>query len=335
MFGWGLIGASTIAAQYMIRAIRAQDGHDILSVLSSSAARGTEYAARYDIGHSTTSLQELLARRDIQCVYISTTNEKHKDHCLAALDAGKHVVCEKPLALSLSDAHEMVACAKRKGLVLATNHHLRNAGSHLAIRDLLDAHAIGEVLSVRIFHAVLLPESLRGWRVNSVATGGGVILDIVVHDADTVRFHLGEDPRSVVAIEQTGQMGSGVEESVMSLWEMPSGVTVQTHESFTHGFAPTGLEIHGTCGSIRACHVMTQQPVGDIVLSKPNGTRSISFKDHDLYTRSVRLFSEAIQGRGEPSATGLDGVKSLAVALAVKDAAVSGRRVAVDYGEGK
>lgn len=332
---WGLIGASTIAAQYMIRAIRAQDGHEVLSVLSGSAVRGAQWAAQHDIGESTTSLQELLARRDIQCVYISTTNEKHHGQCLAALDAGKHVLCEKPLALSLSDAHEMVACAKRKGLVLATNHHLRNAGSHLAMRDLLDAHAIGDVLSVRIFHAVSLPESLRGWRINNVAAGGGVILDIVVHDADTVRFHLGEDPRSVVAIEQTGQIGDGVEDGVMSVWEMPSGVTVQTHESFTHGFAPTGLEFHGTCGSITARHVMTQQPVGEIVLSRSDGTRVIPFKNHDLYTRSLGLFAEAIQGRGEPSATGRDGVKSLAVALAVKEAAVSGRRVTVDYGEEK
>jgi 1,5-anhydro-D-fructose reductase (1,5-anhydro-D-mannitol-forming) len=101
-------------------------------------------------------------------------------------------------------------------------------------------------------HAVYLPPHLQGWRIDNPAAGGGVIPDIVVHDADTVRFHLGEDPAEVVAIQTSAGMGAGVEDSVMSVWQMPSGATVMTHESFTHRFAGTGIEFHGTKGSIRA-----------------------------------------------------------------------------------
>ncbi len=227
---------------------------------------------------------------------------------------------------------EMVRAAADRGVVFATNHHLRNAGSHIAIRDLIASGKIGEVLSVRVFHAVYLPQNLQGWRINDAAAGGGVIPDIVVHDADTVRFHLGEDPAEVVAISGASGMGKGVEDSVMSVWSMPSGAMVQTHESFTHRFAGTGIEVHGTEGSIFAKNVMTQQPVGEIELFTSARRESVPFSNHDLYGRAVGAFVAAVNGKGRPAADGVDGVKSLAVALAVHQAASTGRKVAVDYG---
>jgi len=346
---WGLIGASTIASQHMIGAIRAQNGHDVVSVLSSSKQRGAQFAAKHGIASATTSLDELLGDSSINAVYISTTNEKHLAQALASIAAGKHVMCEKPLAMNVADAVKMVRAAQKAGVVFATNHHLRNAGSHLKIKELVAAGKIGEVLSVRIFHAVYLPENLQGWRINNAAAGGGVIPDIVVHDADTVRFYLQEDPAEVVAIENTGSMGQevsmgsssmgpgvsmgvGVEDSVMSVWLMPSGIMVQTHESFTHNFAGTGIEVHGTKGSIVARNVMSQLPVGEIELRTKDGKEEISFSGHNLYVRSMGLFAAAIRGQGQPAASGIDGVKSLAVAQAVKQAAQSGRRVAVNYG---
>lgn len=330
---WGLIGASTIASQHMIGAIRAQKGHDIVSVLSSSEQRGREFAAQHNIPSFTTSLDELLGDPAIACVYISTTNEKHLPQAMAAIAAGKHVVCEKPLAMNVADAIEMVRAAEGAGVVFATNHHLRNAGSHLRIKELIQAGQIGEVLSVRIFHAVYLPDFLQGWRIDNAAAGGGVIPDIVVHDADTVRFYLDEDPLEVTAIEHAGSMGKGVEDSVMSVWSMPSGVMVQTHESFTHAFAGTGVEVHGTKGSIIGRGVNTQLPVGEIELRTSEGVQKIGFSDHNLYVRSVGKFVDAVRGKGQPAATGVDGVKSLAVAMAVKEAAQTGQRVHVNYGD--
>ena len=328
---WGLIGASTIASQYMIEAIRSLEGHEVSWLLSSDLDRGQAYASDHNITNATTSLDALLADPDVAAVYISTTNEKHFPQAMAAIAAGKHVLCEKPLAMSVEEAVEMVAAAKQAGVVFATNHHLRNAGSHLKIKELIDAGTIGDVLSIRVFHAVLLPEFLQGWRINNPQAGGGVIPDIVVHDADTVRFYLDEDPAEVVAIEHSGAMGSGVEDSVMSVWTMPSGIMVQTHESFTHKHARTGIEVYGTTGAIIATDVNTQQPVGEIELRTESGSKSVEFSDHNLYAYSLGKFANAMAGEGVPSATGEDGVKSLAVATAVKQAATSGQRTAVDY----
>ena len=330
---WGLIGASTIASQHMIGAIRAQAGNEVTAVLSSDDARGKDYADRHGIAQAFTDLDAILSAPAIDAVYISTTNEKHHPQAMAAIAAGKHVMCEKPLAMSVSDAREMVSAADEAGLVFATNHHLRNAGAHLKIRELTDQGRVGEIQAVRVGHAVHLPPHLQGWRIDNPAAGGGVIPDIVVHDADTVRFQLQEDPESVVAIERSESLGQGVEDSVMSVWEMPSGVLVETHEGFTIRHAGTSFEVHGTEGSIFATGVMTQQPVGRIILRKDGEEEEIAFSDHNLYVRSMGLFMDAVAGNGTPSATGADGVKSLAVAMAVKEAATTGRRVAVDYGE--
>jgi 1,5-anhydro-D-fructose reductase (1,5-anhydro-D-mannitol-forming) len=148
------------------------------------------------------------------------------------MSAGKHVMCEKPLAMNVADAVSMVRAAKSAGSVFATNHHLRNAGNHLKIKELIKSGKIGDVLSIRIFHAVILPQNLQGWWVDNAAAGGGVIPDIVVHDADTMRVYLDEDPAQVVAVEHSGGMGQAVEDSTKSLWTMPSGIMVQTHKKF-------------------------------------------------------------------------------------------------------
>ncbi|QXT40306.1 Gfo/Idh/MocA family protein [Gymnodinialimonas ceratoperidinii] len=326
---WGLIGASTIAAEHMIGAIRASGG-ETATVLSSSAERAASYAAEHGIAKGVTDLDA--AMEDVDAVYISTTNEKHLPQAMAAIKAGKHVLCEKPLAMSVADAVTMVKAAEAKGVTFGTNHHLRNAGSHLAIRELIETGRIGKVLSVRVFHAVHLPPHLQGWRIDNPAAGGGVIPDITVHDADTVRFHLGEDPAEVVAMKSASGMGQGVEDSAMSVWSMPSGVMVHTHESFTHPHAGSGIEVHGTEGSIIARGVMTQQPVGEVTLRHGGGEQAVEYATHGLYDRAVDLFTRACMGEGRPSADGVDGVKSLAVAEAVSKAAETGTRTAVDYG---
>jgi 1,5-anhydro-D-fructose reductase (1,5-anhydro-D-mannitol-forming) len=127
-------------------------------------------------------------------------------------------------------------------------------------------------------------------------------------------------------------LGQGVEDSVMSVWTMPSGAMVMSHESFTHPFAGSGLEVHGTEGSVFARDVMTQNPIGSIELVTASGREAIGFDQHDLYAEGVRRFHAAVAGDGEPAATGRDGVKSLAVALAVREAAARGVRVDVNYG---
>ncbi|MGV8939433.1 MAG: Gfo/Idh/MocA family protein [Allorhizobium sp.] len=330
MVRWGLIGASTIAREWVIGAIRANGG-EVVSVMSTDVRRGEIYAGENGIPRSVTDLDELLGDDGIDAVYISTTNELHRNQAIAAAKAGKHVLCEKPLALTLADAHAMVKAAEEAGVVLATNHHLRNAGSHRAMRQAIESGAIGRPLSARVFHAVYLPLHLQGWRLDRPEAGGGVVLDITVHDADTLRFVLGDDPVEAVAFSQSGGMGQqGLEDAVMGVLRFKSGLIAQFHDGFTTKFAETGFEVHGTDGSLIGRNVMTQKPIGSVTLRDGSGERQLPLDTNNLYEKAIEKFHDATAGRGKPSATGEDGIWSLATGLAVARSAATGSAVKIE-----
>lgn len=328
---WGLIGASTIAKEWVIGAIRAAGG-EVTAVMSTDEGRGRDYAAANAIPRSTTRIEDLLGG-DVDAVYISTTNELHRAQTLACAKAGKHVLCEKPLALTLPEAREMVEACRDANVVMGTNHHLRNAATHRAMREAIAAGKIGRPLFARVFHAVYLPAHLQGWRIKDPATGAGVVMDITVHDADTLRFVLGEEPVEVTAFTQQGGMGNaGIEDGVMGVVRFASGALAQFHDAFTTKFAGTGFEVHGSEGSLIATNCMTQRPVGEVVLRTAAGEERLQLAHENLYERVVKAFHAAIRGEGQPSATGEDGVRSMALAIAALDSAQSGRAVRVEPG---
>ena len=332
MTKWGLIGASTIAHGWVIGAIRAAGG-EIVSVMSTSAERGAAYAADHGIPHSTMSLQDLVGNPDIDAVYISTTNELHREQALAAAKAGKHILCEKPLTTSLEDARAMVEAAKAASVVMATNHHLRGAGTHRAMREAIAAGRIGRPLAARVFHAGYLPQHLQGWRLDNPGAGGGVILDITVHDTDTLRFVLGDDPMEAIAFSQQGGMAkAGLEDGVMGVLRFKSGLIAQFHDGFTLKHAQSGFEVHGTEGSLIARNCMTQHPVGTVTLRNGDGEQELPVAAGDLYETTVRDFHAAIAGEGRPLCSGEDGAWSLATGLAVVQAAATGQAVRIETG---
>ena len=330
---WGFIGASTIAREFVLNAVRARGEGEVVAVMSADSARAQSFAAAHDIAMATTSLEALVQAPEIDAVYISTTNERHREQTLAAAAAGKHVLCEKPLALSVSEAREMVGACAAAGVVMGTNHHLRNAGSHRAMRAAIRAGRIGRPIAARVMHAVSLPPRLRGWRLHRPEAGAGVILDITVHDADTLRFVLDDDPVEAVAMAQSaGMAGPGIEDGVMGVLRFGSGTIAQCHDAFTIGHAGTGFEVHGSEGSLIARDVMTQRPIGTVVLRTKAGEEALELDREDLYARSLGRFHAAVRGDGTPSATGEDGVRSLAAALAVLESTRSGKAVAIAPG---
>lgn len=327
---WALIGASTIADEWMVNAIRSQPDGTIETIVSGSADRAREFAQKHGIASFSTDLDAVLADPAIDAVYISSTNEKHLPQVLAAAKAGKHVLCEKPLALAPDEAARMIEACATHQVVLGTNHHLRCAAAHRKMRELVQSGALGTPLYARVFHAVSLPPHLRGWRIERPDAGGGVILDISVHDVDTLRFVLDDEPVEVSAMTATGTMGTaGLADGVMGIIRFKKGVLAQIHDSFTVPYAPTGLEIHGSEGSLFARDVMTQRAVGEVELRTANGTQSIDIAHGDLYVTSVAQFHRAIRNGEGPAASGVDGYRSLVAALALAKSAETGERVAV------
>lgn len=332
---WGLIGASNIAATQMIPAMRAQPGSRVVAVSSGNVEHAKRFAQEHGIEHVCSDYQQLLARADVDAVYISSTNELHLPQTLAAARAGKHVLCEKPLALSVADAEQMVRACQEAGVLMATNHHLRNAAVHRRLRALVEQGAIGQVLFARVFHAVYLPPVLQGWRIQKPQAGGGVVLDIVVHDADTLRFVLQAEPHEVTALTCNSGMAQGaLEDGSMAVLRFDNGVLAQIHEAFSTRYAGTGLELHGTLGSLVARDCMTARPTPELRLRTEQGEQVIAIEHEDLYVRGVRLFEAAVRGAGQPAATGADGVASLTVALAVLQSARTGQVVKLGAGQG-
>ncbi len=144
---WGLVGASDVAATRIIPAMR-RLGHQIAGVSSISDEHAAGYAQRHEIPYFTSNIDVLVSRDDVDAVYVSTINRLHYPYTLSAAAAGKHVLCEKPVALNLPDAWAMVRACESAGVVFAVNHHLPCAATHREIRRILADGAVGRPLGV-------------------------------------------------------------------------------------------------------------------------------------------------------------------------------------------
>jgi 1,5-anhydro-D-fructose reductase (1,5-anhydro-D-mannitol-forming) len=327
---WGFVGASIWARTRLIPAVHAVEDAEAVGVFSTSPERGARFAQEAGLERVYGSLTELLGDPRIDAVYISTTNERHAAQTISAARAGKHVLCEKPLAVSLDHAHQMRQACTNAGVVFGVNHHLRGAATIRAMRQLVADGAIGDVVAARVFHSTLLPEAMRTWRLNRPESGAGVILDLTVHDVDTIRFLLADDVAEVTAVTANQGMGEGtVEDSAMGVLRMRGGQLVSFHDAFTLPHAGTGVELHGTAGSLFGRGVVSAEPIGEVWLRRGQTDEPIDVPQRwPLYDNVVRHFNAAVKGGGKPLATADDGIASLAVALAALESARLGVPVA-------
>lgn len=324
---WGLIGASDIAQRRVIPAIR-DAGGVVAAVHARDLARGAAYAAANGIPQAAPSIDALLA--EVDAVYVSTSNERHCEAVLAAAEAGRHVLCEKPLSLSHDDTRRMIAACRAAGVVLATNHHLRSSAVLRAMKAMIGDGRIGRPLFARIANAGYLRVELHGWRLNSPEAGAGVTLDKLVHDVDTLRFILDDEPVAVSATTQNSGMAAGpVEDGVMGTIRFRSGMLAQFHDCFSVPGGATGLEILGTEGALLASNCLTGDPVGELQWRTAEATTSVPLEHAALYPRVIEAFHAAVRGGARPDATGEDGQAAVAVALAALQSAREGREISI------
>lgn len=329
--GWLLVGASYIAESRMLPAIRSSRRSDVVAICSRSAERAQTLASAHGVSRGYSDLDAALHDPDVDVVYVGGTNELHAPVAVAAAAAGKHVLCEKPIALSLDDGFEIEASCRRHGVVLGVNHVKRQAPTLRAMRHAIAEGAVGQPLAARVFFTTALPVHQQTWRVDATAPGSGVILDLTVHDVDLLRFLLGDEVESVAALgTQQGLATGTTEDSVMGALRFRSGLLASFHDSFTVPHAGTGLEVHGTAGSLVGIDVMGDDPTGEVVL-KREGTLTLLDvgRRDDLFARAVADFNGAVIGAAAPAVGGEDGIWSLAVALAARESAREQRTVEI------
>ena len=329
---WGLIGASDIAATWVLPAIR-NGGDSVEFVYSSTAAWAAEYADAHGIAHATDDFARACEWPGVDAVFVSGTNERHAPQTVAAAAAGKHVLCEKPMALTVADGREMVDAAERHGVVLAINHHLPGADTHRTIQRLVSSGSLGTPLAMRIGFAIMVSERFRGWRVND-PIGGGAVLDLTTHSISVAQAILGTTATEASAIAtRQGPWSTpgdgGPLDAVMATLRFGE-VPVQTHDAYTVAHCPTSVEVIGTESSVRGVGTLGQDPVGTLWRTANGETTEIEVPERrNLYEIVLDGFRSAIAGTGRPTVTAAEGLSALAGALIVAEAAATGRTVRV------
>lgn len=331
--GWGVIGTGWMTQTHMMNAINAVPNSRVVAVHSSSEERARQFAREFDVPSAYSSVDSMLADPAVDAVFISSTNELHKPQTLAAAAAGKHVLCEKPLATTVEDALEMTAACKSAGVLMGTNHYRRLKTTIQTVRSLIADGAIGIPVLARATSTGYLNESQQSWRLTSADSGGGVVLDIGVHDVDVLRYLLDDEVAEVSATtSHSGLLPGNLEDVAVTTLRFQKGTVAMSTVSFCTPGAIGSLEIMGSEGTIMARDLLGDKQGGEVYVRK-GGTDLEKIDvgpEAEHYVEAVRRFNDAIRGHGTPAVTGDDGVRSLAVALSALRSAASGQVVVVD-----
>jgi xylose dehydrogenase (NAD/NADP) len=241
---WGLLGTARINRR-LIPPLRVSPGNRLRAVASRDAERAAAYAREWGIARAYGSYEELLADGEIDAVYVPLPNHLHAEWAIRAARAGKHVLCEKPLALSVAEVDAMAAAAGEREVVLTEAFMYRHHPQTLRVKQLLDEGAIGEPRFVRGSFSFPLtrPDDVR----LDPAMGGGAVWDVGCYPVSFARFVLGAEPLEVVGHATLGP--TGIDETFAGQMVFPGGVLAQVDCSFRAPYR-TQMEIVGGEGRI-------------------------------------------------------------------------------------
>ncbi|HXT35169.1 MAG TPA: Gfo/Idh/MocA family oxidoreductase [Chloroflexota bacterium] len=319
-----LLSAAHVHAGAYAEALSQIEGATLAAVWDDQAVRGRPFAAKYTVPFQP-SLEDLWA--DCDAVVVTAENARHRRLCEAACAAGKHVLCEKPLAISQEDAEAMIAVADSAGVVLATAFPMRHSLPARALHRAIRAGVVGEVLAIRATNRGTSPP---GWFQDPALAGGGAVIDHTVHVADLLRWYLEDEPETVQAEISHGLHGGAVDDAAFLTITFEGGVVVTHDPSWSRPpsypiWGDITMEVVGTRGTLdlnafsQNIHYYPRQT--DHAEWLPWGTNA----DRAM----VEDFVAAIREGRPPAATGRDGERALAVALAAYESARSGQPVAV------
>ena len=317
---WGLLGTARIN-RMVIPPLRVCAGNRLLAVGSREAARAAAYAKEWNIVRAHGSYEALLADPEIDAVYIPLPNHLHAEWTIRAARAGKHVLCEKPLALTVAEVDAMEAAARENGVVLAEAFMYRHHPQTLKVKELVDGGAIGSVRFVRGTFSFPLdhPNDVRlrpEW-------GGGCLWDVGCYPLSFARFVLGEEPVEVVGSQVVGP--SGIDETFAGQLVFPGEILVQIDAGFRSAVR-TGLEIAGTEGTI----VVRQpwRPEGlPILLTRGGETEEIAAGGEDRYLLEIEDLADCVRTGRTPRVTLAESRGNVATIVALLESARTGRAV--------
>lgn len=322
--GWGIVGTGRIAGSQVAPAITASPGSRLACVVSRDQGRAAEFARVHGAAAAHDDYAKMLADPAVEAVYIATPNALHPQQVTAAARAGKHVLCDKPLALTVADARRCAAECQAAGVRLGIMFQTRCYDGMADAARLVSEGAIGDVTVAEVTMSAgrNLP---RGWRTDPALAGLGTLNNIGVHAFDLLRYLLGSEVSEVVAM--TGaEPGYRVDTTALALLRFGCGTLgyVSANQSVPH--ARDDIVLYGTRGRILGRNLSRPGREGTLSVLAADGEATYPARTGDGYRRVIEAFAAAVRDGRDPSPSGEDGVRSVQLTTAIA-LAIAERRV--------
>jgi predicted dehydrogenase len=322
---WGVLSTAAIGLKKVIPAMQKGEYTSVTAVASRDLAKAQEAATALGIPTAYGSYEELLADPAIDAIYNPLPNQLHVPWTIKAAEAGKHVLCEKPLSLTVAEAESLLAVRKRTGVKIGEAFMIRSAPQWLRLRELLDEGRIGELRSVLGFFSYfnINPANIR----NQIESGGGALMDIGCYAIHASRFAFGQEPTRVVAlVERDPTMQT--DRLTSAILDFPGGQSIFTCS--TQLVPYQRVQFLGTRGRIEIeipFNAPVDRPTRLFIDDGSDlfggGITTETFPTCDQYTLQGDAFSKAVLEGTEVPVPIEDGIKNMAVIEAIFKSAVS------------
>ena len=338
MLNIGVIGCGKIAQVRHIPEYAANENCTLTAFFSPNAKRAEDMAAKYG-GKVYASAEELFADPEIDAVSICAANYAHAELSIKALEAGKHVLCEKPMAVTLEDCEAMLAAAEKAGKRLMIGQNQRLAKAHLCAKELLEQGEIGKVVSFRSSFGHGGPDRDKDtWFFDKKRAAMGAMADLGIHKTDLLRFLLGQDVVRTTArlctLDKRGPNDEliGVDDNAFCIYEMSGGAFGTMTASWTYyGAEDNSTVLYGTEGIMR----IYDDPAHSIVVIKADGSRKfydveqIQTNDNQTASGVIDEFVAAVSEERPSILDAADVINSMKAVFASIRSAEEGRTVEV------
>jgi predicted dehydrogenase len=347
MVRWGIIGCGGIARRRMVPALAECANSTVVAVMDVDKAV-TDAVAAQTGARAYYSDMELLESPDVQAVYIATPAHLHHDQVLQAAAAGKHVLVEKPIALTVSDAEEMIAACKAAGVYLTEGYMMKRHALNVKAREMVQSGDIGPVVFARAQLSCWYPDIPGAWRQDPKLGGGGALIDMATHCYDLLQHIIGSRIVEVFAFTDTLTFGYSVEDSSTTLLRFANGAhgVVDAFFNVPDCAGQGRLELYGNKGSIQAEGTIGQTSCGKMVaylgddardydpqqeqFSLDVTAREIDYDPVNMYAAELDSLSGCIEtGLPPRMSTGEEGLNILRVALAAYESSARGCKVSL------
>jgi xylose dehydrogenase (NAD/NADP) len=321
-FRWGLLSTARIN-RAIIPPIQASDRHELAAVASRDRDRGEAYAREWGIPRVHDSYETLIDDPDIDAIYNPLPNALHAAWTIRAARAGKHVLCEKPLATTVADVDAIAREAKAAGVVVTEAFMYRHHPQTLRLKALVDERAIGKLRLIR--SAFTFPLTRTGDVRWEPALGGGSLWDVGCYPVSIARLLAGAEPQEVFGRSRQGK--EDVDEAFTG--QITLGEVVAQFDAGFRAPLRTHLEVVGTDGVITASAPFKPGPDARLVVSRGEATDIVEVENQPLYIGELDDLADAATLGRAPRVTLADSRGNVATIVALYESARTGRPVAV------